>query len=65
MSGVLGLAQGAGSALTATAGGLAGLVSGDVNQILARLDDPATVGVITGATGMSESEARSAIAASS
>jgi hypothetical protein len=62
MSGVLGLAQGAGSALTATAGGLAGLVSGDVNQILARLDDPATVGVITGATGMSESEARSAIA---
>ena len=61
MSGVLGVARGAGSALTATAGGLASLVSGDVNQILARLDDPRTLGIVTGATGMSEEEARTAL----
>jgi hypothetical protein len=61
LSGVLAVAQDAGSALTATTGGLGSLVSGDVNQILARLDDPRTVGVVTGATGMSEDEARSAI----
>jgi hypothetical protein len=62
MSGVLGVARTAGSAVTATAGGLDDLASGDVDQITARLDDPKTVGVVTGATGMSQEEARSALA---
>jgi hypothetical protein len=62
MSGVLGVARTAGAAVTSAAGGLTDLASGDVNQILARLDDPGTVGVVTGATGMSADEARSALA---
>jgi len=62
MSGLLGVARGAGAAVTATAGGLGDLASGDVNQILARLEDPKTVGVVSGATGMSQEEARSALA---
>ena len=62
MSGVLGVVRGAGSVVTSAAGGMTDLASGDVNQILARLDDPKTVGVIAGATGMSQDEARGALA---
>jgi hypothetical protein len=61
LSGVLGVARTAGPAVTATAGGLGDLAGGNVDQILARLDDPNTVGVVAGATGMSQEEARSAI----
>ena len=62
MSGVLGVVRGAGSVVTSAAGGMTDLASGDVNQILARLDDPKTAGVIAGATGMSQDEARGALA---
>jgi hypothetical protein len=62
MSGVLGVVRGAGSVVTSAAGGMTDLASGDVNQILARLDDPKTVGVIAGATGMSQDEARGVLA---
>jgi hypothetical protein len=61
MSGVLGVARGAGSAVSSAAGGLTDLTSGDVDQILARLNDPKTVGVVAGATGMSQDEARSTL----
>jgi hypothetical protein len=61
MSGVLGVARGAGSAVTGAAGGLTDLTSGDLDQMLARLNDPKTAGVVAGATGMSQDEARSAL----
>jgi ElaB/YqjD/DUF883 family membrane-anchored ribosome-binding protein len=61
MSGVLGVARGAGSAVTNAAGGLTDLTSGDVDQILARLNEPKTIGVVAGATGMSQDEARGAL----
>ena len=62
MSGVLGVVRGAGSAVSGAAGGLTDLASGDVEQILARLNDPKTAGVVAGATGMSRDEAQSALA---
>jgi len=62
MSGVLGVARGAGSAVSGAAGGLTELTSGDPDQILARLNDPKTAGVVAGATGMSQDEARGALA---
>jgi ElaB/YqjD/DUF883 family membrane-anchored ribosome-binding protein len=62
MSGLLGVARGAGAAIGTAAGGLGDLASGDVSQVLARLDDPKTVGVVVGATGMSQEEARAALA---
>jgi len=62
MTGVLGVVRGAGSAVTGAAGGLTDLASGDVDQVLARLSDPGTVGVVAGATGMSEEEARGMLA---
>jgi hypothetical protein len=62
VSGVLGAVRGAGSAVSGVAGSLADLTGGDVEQILARLDDPRTAGVVAAATGMSEQEARSALA---
>jgi hypothetical protein len=62
MSGVLGAVRGAGSAVSGAAGGLADLTSGDVDQILGRLNDPKTAGVVAGATGMSQEDARSALA---
>jgi hypothetical protein len=62
MSGVLGIARGATSAVSSAAGGMTDLASGDVNQILARLNDPKTAGVVAAATGMSEEEARAALA---
>ncbi len=61
MSGVLGVARGAGSAVGGAAGGLTDLTSGDLDQMLARLNDPKTAGVVAGATGISEDEARSAL----
>jgi hypothetical protein len=62
MSSVLGIARSAGSAVSGAAGGLTELTSGDPDQILARLDDPKTAGVVASATGMSQDEARSALA---
>lgn len=62
MTGVLGVVRGAGSAVSGAAGGLTDLTSGDVDQILARLNDPQTAGVVAGATGMSQEEARAALA---
>lgn len=62
MTGLLGVVRGAGSAVTGAAGGLTDLASGDVDQVLARLSDPGTVGVVAGATGMSEEEARGMLA---
>jgi hypothetical protein len=44
----------AGSAVSGAAGGLTDLTSGDVDQILARLSDSKTAGVVAGATGMSQ-----------
>jgi ElaB/YqjD/DUF883 family membrane-anchored ribosome-binding protein len=61
MSGVLGVVRGAGSAVGGAAGGLTDLTSGDVDQILARLNDSKTAGVVAGATGMSQDEARGAL----
>jgi hypothetical protein len=40
---------------------LTDLTTGDVDQILARLNDPQTAGVVAGATGMSQDEARGAL----
>ena len=62
MSGVLGVVRGASAAVSAAPGGLTDLTSGDVDQILARLNDPRTAGVVAGATGMSQDEARSSLA---
>jgi hypothetical protein len=56
------VAQGAGAAVASGAGSLSDLAKGDVNQILARLSDPTTVATIAAATGMSQDEARTAIA---
>ena len=61
MSGVLGVVRGAGSAVSGAAGGLTDLTSGDLDQVLTRLNDPKTAGVVAGATGMSQDEARSAL----
>lgn len=61
IGGVLGVARGAGSAVSSAAGGLTDLTSGNLDQILARLNDPTTVGVVAGATGMSQDEARDAL----
>jgi hypothetical protein len=62
MSGMLGVVRGAGSVVTSTAGATTDLARGDVTQILARLDDPKTVGVVAGATGMSQDEAARVLA---
>lgn len=50
-----------GSAVGTGASGLGDLSSGDVDQMLARLNDPRTVNVVASATGMSTEEARSAL----
>lgn len=57
-----GVARGAGAAVLGGAGTLAELWSGDIDQILSRLSDPGTVAVVAGATGMSQDDARSALA---
>jgi hypothetical protein len=46
----------------ASAGPLADLTSGDVNQILTRLNDPTTASTVASATGMSQDDARRALA---
>jgi hypothetical protein len=56
-----GLTQGAGVAI-GSAPQLSDLTSGDIDQILARLNDPQTVKIIAAATGMSQEEARSKLA---
>lgn len=61
IGGVLGVARGAGSAVSSAAGSLTDLTSGNLDQILARLNDPRTVGVVAGATGMSQDEAQDAL----
>ena len=62
MSGVLGVVRGAGAAVTGAVGGLTDLTSGNVDQILARLGDPGSASVVAAATGMSQDEARGALA---
>jgi hypothetical protein len=59
--GVLGGVTSSLGAVVGGASGLAGLASGDVDQILARLDDPGTAETIAAATGMSADEARTAL----
>jgi hypothetical protein len=54
---LLGVAGGAARA-AGTSGVIGDLTSGDVSQILARLDDPSTARTVAAATGMSEDEAR-------
>jgi hypothetical protein len=55
-------AQAAGGSITMGAGGLADLGRGDVDQILARLNDPTTIATVAGVTGMSQDDARSTLA---
>lgn len=59
MSAVFGVAGGvAKTAVTSSASGLSEISSGDVDQVLARLNDAKTVQTVAAATGMSEQEAR-------
>jgi hypothetical protein len=48
--------------VSATVGGMDDLSSGDVQQMLNRLNDPQTTSMIAGATGMPEAEVRSQLA---
>ena len=57
-SGISGLFSGIGQTVGATVTGMDDLSSGNVEQILGRLNDPQTVRTIAGATGMSEEEVR-------
>jgi hypothetical protein len=57
-----GVARSAGAAVVSGAGSIAELASGDVQQILGRLNDPNTVATVVGLTGMSQDEARAALA---
>jgi hypothetical protein len=57
-----GVGQVAGAAATGSGGLLGDLASGDVNQILARLDDPGTAATVAAATGMSNDEAARSLA---
>jgi hypothetical protein len=61
-SGISGLFSGIGQTVSATVGGLDDLSTGDVQQMLSRLNDPQTVQMIAGATGMPESEVRAQLA---
>jgi len=61
--GVAGVAaRAAGGTITMGAAGLADLARGDVDQILARLNDPTTIATVAGATGMTQDEARATLA---
>ncbi len=61
--GVLGgVTSGLGAVVGTGAAGLAGLASGDVEQVLARLDDPRTAETVAAVTGMSVDEARTTLA---
>ena len=53
---------GIGAMVGSGAAGLGALGSGDVDQILARLDDPRTADMVAAATGMSADEARTTLA---
>src|SRR5688500_13174559 len=57
-SGISGLFSGIGQTVGATMGGMDDLSSGDVQQMLNRLNDPQTARTIAGATGLSEQEVR-------
>ena len=61
-SGISGLFSGIGQTVSATVGGLDDLSTGDVQQMLSRLNDPQTVQMIAGATGMPEGEVRAQLA---
>lgn len=61
--GVLGgVTGGLGAVVGTGAAGLAGLTSGDVDQILTRLGDPHTAETVAAATGMSVDESRTTLA---
>jgi hypothetical protein len=60
-SGISGLFGGVTQTISSAAGGMDDLSSGDVNQILSRLNDPQTARTLASATGMSEQEVRSAL----
>jgi hypothetical protein len=60
-SGISGLLSGVTQTLTSGAAGMDDLSRGDVNQIIARLNDPRTAQTLASATGMSEVEVRSTL----
>jgi methyl-accepting chemotaxis protein len=60
-NGISGLFSGATRTISTAAGGVGDLSSGDVNQILARLNDPGTARMIASATGMAEQEVSSTL----
>jgi hypothetical protein len=57
-SGISGLFSGIGQTVSATVGGMDDLSTGDVQQMVGRLNDPQTARTIATATGMSEEEVR-------
>jgi hypothetical protein len=61
-SGISGAFGGIGQTLGATMSGVDDLSTGDVQQILRRLNDPQTARTLAAATGMSEQEVRSQLA---
>lgn len=60
-SGFSGLFGGVTQTISSAASGMDDLSGGDVNQILARLNDPATAKTLASATGMSEQEVSSTL----
>jgi hypothetical protein len=60
-SGISKVFSGVTQTLGSAAGGIDELSSGDVDQILARLNDPRTVSTVATATGMSEQDVRSTL----
>jgi hypothetical protein len=60
-SGISQVFSGVTQTIGATAGGIGELSSGDVDQILARLNNPRTVSTVATATGMSEQDVRSTL----
>jgi hypothetical protein len=60
-SGISRVFSGVTQTIGATAGGVDELSSGDVDQILARLNNPRTVSTVATATGMSEQDVRSTL----
>lgn len=60
-SGISGLFGGVTRTIASAAGGMDDLSSGDVEQILSRLNDPRTAQTIASATGMQEQEVRSTL----
>ncbi len=60
-SGIAGVFGGVTQTITSAASGMGDLSSGDVNQMIARLNDPTTASTIAAATGMPEEEVRSSL----